>query len=624
MAPTKILKNNDTLDNNTTNTLLFEDDDLIKQNNNNINNNNNNNSGTAVGGIHNIVKKISSATTVSSSSSPTTTSSTKKRGGNANGKKQTNNTNNNKDTTKMMATEFPPTTRRMATSPPESPPSLVLNTKKKKKSSSPSSSSSSSPKESSPTGSPLFKDDDESSSSSSSSSVVEEEKKLGKEEWKPYIEIPTSKLYKRPFTVSKSYLDMPDRPGESPSIHKLLHKNRIVILTLFLAYIILDKPYQFVKDIDVFWEIFLNPISLLPSVVFMHFFSFVLPLIHFVSDREKIKLTKRGKGTGGSRTLFWNRPKIVTSYLLVQALTLFVSFQYVFFKLNAPIGTALFLVLECIVIVWKSHSYFICTNYQLLHNHLDNSNIQSNTLLWYFKNFYHFLLSPTLIYDQFSELLNINDKLRKSVPDRIKSILLELYTSFALLGLIHYLHMECIFPYMYEPASITSFLKMMIPAEFNFQIQYYLLYHCVFSLLADLSGFEDRLSFYDDYWNACTTKDILQKWSKPVHAWLFRHVHNDLRSLFGVSRMTGLFFTVLFSGLCHEFVVYITSKNMCIPWSTMNLFGCAVLISFEITIKGLSESKIYRALLRVLLVVGHAAFYYAIYHLCFSTQSFTF
>ncbi|EFA81079.1 membrane bound O-acyl transferase family protein [Heterostelium album PN500] len=406
--------------------------------------------------------------------------------------------------------------------------------------------------------------------------------------WTPYIVVePTT--YKRPFSISSAYLDLEDRPGTIPSAHKLIHKNRILLLTLTLLYVILSEPDRFVRHLDLLNVIFVNPLLVLPELTVMHSFSMLLPIVTAIYAKKKI-----------SRKLY------VAMYIILQVASSSYSALFVLSNEFLPIGTSLFLSMELILITWKNHSYFIVRNYYDFHNIPEPESVKKEayhlkSVFWYIGDFYS-LFGVTYI--------------------DLRSISRELYSSFCILVVVHFLNVQIIIPNLYKPPSIKTFATILIPAEINFQLQYYLLYHCVFSLLADISGFRDRFSFYEDYWAAIEVKEILSKWSKPVHSWLFRHVHNDLRSLFGFSKWASLFLTMLFSGFFHEFIIMVTSRNICFPWSTANLIGCGWLIWMETTVKGLATSTPYRLLMRVLLLLGHGAFYFAIYHLCYSKESF--
>eukprot|EP01132_Coremiostelium_polycephalum_P006766 gene6766-8391_t len=111
----------------------------------------------------------------------------------------------------------------------------------------------------------------------------------------------------------------------------------------------------------------------------------------------------------------------------------------------------------------------------------------------------------------FSELKNIPDQHPTPLKQRIYSFLKEFYVTISVMVILHYIN---------------------------------------------------RLSFYDNYWEASTTKEILSRWSKPVHSWLFRHVLTDLKTFFGLNNILSLFITVTFSGVFHEVLVSATARRL--------------------------------------------------------------
>ncbi|KAF2072363.1 hypothetical protein CYY_006333 [Polysphondylium violaceum] len=424
-----------------------------------------------------------------------------------------------------------------------------------------------------------------------------------------YIE---PKTYNRKFTISKAYLDLKDAPGQRPSLHKYIHQNRILIFSLLLLYIALDEKnhglFKLWSHLTIFSKIFVNPFDLLYDLIFIHTLSFFIPVVNFL-HRYKKKA--------------FNLKNLLLSYLLIQMLIIFYSYNFIIKQSILPVGSLLYMGMEIIVVIYKGHSYFIVSNYDELHKRPkknDDFEKYNKTLFGYVKDYLHFLFSPTLIYDQYFEVKHFDYKGQESLTERVISFFKELYSSITIMIFIHYLHFEYLFPILFNESPFLAYFKILIPAELTFQLQYYLLYHCVLSLLADLTGFRDRLSFYDNYWAAETTKEILQRWSKPVHSWLYRHCLCDMRSLLKLNGSFCLFFTMLFSGMAHEFIVTSTSGGVCVPWSTLNLVGCGILISFENKfIRSQNTiSRVYKTIMKIFLFMGHGLFYLAYYNFCYS------
>ncbi|EAL69215.1 membrane bound O-acyl transferase family protein [Dictyostelium discoideum AX4] len=463
------------------------------------------------------------------------------------------------------------------------------------------------------------------------------------------------KTYDRKFTISKAFLDLEDPPGVKQSFHKFVHRNRILIFSLILLYFAIDGKNhginKLVHHASVLKTIFVNPFELIIDLTVMYAMSFLMALFNFCYQNNYF-----------SKWLFRKDNKIAlfSFYLIVQLIIGTWSAYFILYRQIYPLGTQFYLGLVAIVLSWKQHSYFIVTNYEVLHKKKinnkdliihkktdsDNNNNNKNTkdeelkiiefnkeiakrqisynedfkTIWEVsKDYFIFLFTPTLIYDQYYEVRKVSKTLKpEPLKTRIISMLKELYSSMVIMMTAHYINVEYIFPVLTEELSLYSFLKIIIPTEINFQLQYYLLYHCALSLLADISGFNDRLSFYNDYWAAVTTKSILTQWSKPVHNWLYRHMFSDMKSLLKVKTVICLFTTMIFSGFFHEFIVTSITKQVCMPWSTFSLISCALFIMVENKFPKLTNSAYYHAFVRFLLVVGHGLFYFSYFYFWFS------
>ncbi|KYQ99708.1 membrane bound O-acyl transferase family protein [Tieghemostelium lacteum] len=414
------------------------------------------------------------------------------------------------------------------------------------------------------------------------------------------------KLYSREYSLSKAYLDLPSTKN---SVHKFIHSNRILIFTVLLLYILVDDKnhgiFKFSTHMTTLADIFVNPFQLVYDVIVINLIAEMVVVNCYLFHYKKI-----------------SRNTLIVLYSVIQVWLVMYTFLFVFRRREFPIGTMLFLMMEMIITSWKTHSYFMVFNYHALlkvpvTEGFQELKIKNQSLLRYFGDYLLYMASPTLIYDQYSALRELEDQHSQTFTSRVISLLKELYVSLAIVAVLHYIHCEYIFPELFKnQPSIWSFLKILIPAEITFQLLYYLLYHCVFSLFADLTGFKDRLSFYDNYWEATNCKNILQGWSKPVHSWLYRHTLVDLKDRFKLKTSVLMFFTMVFSGIFHELIVSVITKNICVPWSTLNLVGCGICILLEGAFN-LTNKKAYVLFIKCMLFVGHGLFYFAYYNFCF-------
>eukprot|EP01133_Synstelium_polycarpum_P003891 gene3891-4501_t len=222
-----------------------------------------------------------------------------------------------------------------------------------------------------------------------------------KEEWRPYTVIP-AKLYSRPFAISRAYLDLEDAPGTLP----------------------------LVANLDLFKSLFVNPLMILPELTLMHSFTFLLPVVCSMFHRHMITMRQ-----------------LVALYIAFQVMTSYVSIKFVLTNHVIPIGTSLFLALELVIIIWKSHSYFIVTNYHSLHCQAEPGSGSQTlgpkfTVFGYIFDYFHFLVSPTLIYDQYSELKAIPDRNPTPFAKRLLNFAKEFYIAASIVAIVHYIQGE--------------------------------------------------------------------------------------------------------------------------------------------------------------------------------------
>ena len=79
-----------------------------------------------------------------------------------------------------------------------------------------------------------------------------------------------------------------------------------------------------------------------------------------------------------------------------------------------------------------------------------------------------------------------------------------------------------------------------------------LFFHVFLNLLSELFCFGDR-EFYKDWWYCSKSAEFWNKWNRPVHKWVQRHVYFPLQKR-GYSKVTGLVAVFFVSGLIHEYI----------------------------------------------------------------------
>lgn len=82
---------------------------------------------------------------------------------------------------------------------------------------------------------------------------------------------------------------------------------------------------------------------------------------------------------------------------------------------------------------------------------------------------------------------------------------------------------------------------------------FHVLFNSFLPLMAEVSGDKER-TFYLDWWNSASMDQFWRKWNLPVHRWCVQHIYLPLVSA-GLSKLTGVMVTFLFSAVLHEFLI---------------------------------------------------------------------
>lgn len=184
-------------------------------------------------------------------------------------------------------------------------------------------------------------------------------------------------------------------------------------------------------------------------------------------------------------------------------------------------------------------------------------------------NLVDFILVPSLCYDlDFAR----TRKIRKSF------LLKRIFEAIILLQLDMALAQQWIVPtvenslqplqQMKLSLCIERLLKLAIPNHIIWLIWFYLFFHSVLNIIAELTCFADR-EFYRDWWNSESVYYFWSNWNIPVHKWCARHLYVPLLS-FGLTKCqasTAVFFV---SAFFHEYLVSVPLK-MFRMWSFMGM-----------------------------------------------------
>jgi len=105
---------------------------------------------------------------------------------------------------------------------------------------------------------------------------------------------------------------------------------------------------------------------------------------------------------------------------------------------------------------------------------------------------------------------------------------------------------------------LERLLKLAIPNHVIWLIWFYLFFHSLLNIIAELTRFADR-EFYRDWWNSESVYYFWSNWNIPVHKWCARHLYVPSMAL-GLTKCqasTAVFFV---SAFFHEYLVSVPLK----------------------------------------------------------------
>lgn len=182
-------------------------------------------------------------------------------------------------------------------------------------------------------------------------------------------------------------------------------------------------------------------------------------------------------------------------------------------------------------------------------------------------NVYYFMYAPTLTYQiAFPRLKRVRWL-------RVLGLVLRMVATSAFLG---FLVTQTIMPQLdamkgrFEEGTLTNramvevLLKLCIPNTYCWLAFFYLYFHLLLNLLAELLRFGDRV-FYKDWWNSSEVSSYWRLWNLPVHYWLMRHIYFPaIRK--GASKNMAMLFVFFLSAVLHEILISVPF-HMVQTWS---------------------------------------------------------
>ncbi|CAF0988267.1 unnamed protein product [Rotaria sordida] len=363
-----------------------------------------------------------------------------------------------------------------------------------------------------------------------------------------------------------------------------------VILGIGGCRLVIENILQYGLLIDFNWPIkFLKDPTHWPSV-------FLIVLVNFFILFEfwlELRLSK----------IHILKSRITTTCIFLQFINLIVILIfpaiYIYYRQPNPVG-AFFAIFIYTIVLLKLFSY-LHINYQcrqaLFQRKNDsrrNSNASKGRIVYpgnlTYKNLYYFMFAPTLCYE-----LNFTHSLRIR-----KGFILRRCMEILVLASLQYcLGQQWILPILrtidrplnqYSTLeNIERLLRLALPNHLLWLIFFYVYFHSILNLLAELLYFGDRY-FYRDWWNATDLSEFWNRWNTIVHHFCKRHIYKPLVIHYGFNKFIGSLVVFLISAFFHEYLISVPLR-MLRPWSFLAMI---VQVPIGIVVKRISlENKTY-------------------------------
>lgn len=256
----------------------------------------------------------------------------------------------------------------------------------------------------------------------------------------------------------------------------------------------------------------------------------------------------------------------VFNFICEYGILVFATYYCLYADLPTP--PTIYTLVQALIHFFKMHSYTY-TNRDYRENYLEFLEIKKTTnkmedlnsfksISSYpnninFKNFFYFLLAPTLCYQE---------NYPRSGKFRPVYLLLKILKAFFCLTLLYYIYSESLednLSHILETSLPVLIINTYFPITVFCLVCFYLIFECVLPGYAEISTFGDR-QFYDDWWNSTDLTEFNRKWNKIVHMFLHRHIYVECRNRYKMSKITSTFMTFFISAVLHEYCLCILIK----------------------------------------------------------------
>lgn len=231
-----------------------------------------------------------------------------------------------------------------------------------------------------------------------------------------------------------------------------------------------------------------------------------------------------------------------TTYSLLQLVNLFVFTGLVLeARLTPFVAAVAMMMLVCLLL--KQHS-FIFTNYAFERNNQGENKVDIPLSK---SHYLYFLACPTLVYEL---------SYPKTEKIRISYLLKMTGQAIGAFFICFFILQQFITPYLSDLSlsPLERILSAAIPAFCCWLAGFYMLFHCLLNILAEVLMFADR-QFYTDWWNTTDIAAFWRTWNQPIHVWCLRHVYVESQVYGNLDKKKAGLMTFVFSGIMHELIM---------------------------------------------------------------------
>ncbi|KAK5574653.1 hypothetical protein RB653_009906 [Dictyostelium firmibasis] len=388
---------------------------------------------------------------------------------------------------------------------------------------------------------------------------------------------------------------------DEPLISKFLFTNHnkfiIFINLLIILYGGIDCYFKTLISLK---SLFINPIYIIGDIFVLFLVSFFIPFFTFLNHINE---------NNGKKVL------LGLVYIIVQSFQLFYFSFYFIMGIENYIGTVAFSFIIFISILLKSHSFFVSTNFEdqstlglkedrksnisyLFSSFIleFNNSFQEISIYEYFKEFFLFIISPTLTYEHYfivkksisSKILSTTSNTKNN--DNLISLIV---SAILLIILIHFINLNLIYPLLIKYGILKSIIVFSIPIGFTQYFYYYLVFVIIGRFFNKVFHFNDDSLVSGKFISSNSITERYNLFALPISQWIKKHCYSDSINYLKIKRMNSLIISFIFSILIHELIMLVLFKKTMFLFTYVMSFNFILLV-FESKFKKLCKSFLYR------------------------------